>query len=51
MVDLGKESDLWRGHGIIIGEEKLETEDSTYEGSRLVTILEYRSARVGVSER
>lgn len=28
MIDLRKESDLWWSHGVIIGEEELELEDS-----------------------
>jgi hypothetical protein len=30
MVDLGQESDLRRGHWVIIRKEKLELEDTTY---------------------
>jgi hypothetical protein len=33
VVDLGKEADLGRGHGVVIGKEELKTEDSTCSSS------------------
>ena len=32
VVDLGKEADLGRGHGVVIGEEEFELEDATCVG-------------------
>ena len=30
MVDLGEETDLGRGHGVVFGKEKLEAEDAAF---------------------
>jgi len=32
MIDFGHEANLWSGHGILLGQEKLELEHTTFEG-------------------
>jgi hypothetical protein len=40
MVDLGKKANLWRCHGIIIGQKELKFENAT------CALLEYRESRL-----
>jgi hypothetical protein len=41
VVDFGKEADLGRGHGVVVGQEQFELEDSTW------IVCQSRSDRVG----
>jgi hypothetical protein len=41
VVDLGKEADLWGCHGVVVGQEQFELEDSTW------IMCQSRRGRVG----
>ena len=46
MEDVGKEADLGRSHGVVVGEEELKLEDSAYRPDQYISTCSRSLGRV-----